>query len=462
MKAIIRVLSISILFFSGNIFGQAVTFNYTGAAQTYTVPACVHSLNVDLKAASGGGSQGQATGLGGKGGRVSATISVVPGEVLNIFVGQAGAISTASGTAGWNGGGIGGSGAGDGGGASDIRRGGLALSNRIVVAGAGGGAALCSTCTGKITGGDGGDTVGANGFYVNQDAPAVGKGGNQSEGGMGGTEQNPGSAGASGIGGNGGGNYGGGGGAGYFGGGGGATNVCCWGGGGGGGSSYVFKDAINIVHKRGDNTGNGIVIFTPDPAGPFVPGKIMGLDTICNNGLSNFSVDSDISVTSYTWVENPAFVVIAGQGTASVQIQSNTTDTLGSIGVIANNACGSSDTTIKSFVFKVCEDTIPDGINFHKKSFQKLIIYPNPNNGMFYVDVKSIFKDLDIKPKQIEISVTDLSGRILFETMWQLNGGEGLRKIDLSQLSKGYYFLIGKISNEKDIKILNQGVQLIK
>ena len=65
---------------------------------------------------------------------MTATLAVVPGEILNVFVGGQGGTG---GTAGFNGGGAGGDGfGGGGGGASDIRRGGTAL----VVAGGGGGA----------------------------------------------------------------------------------------------------------------------------------------------------------------------------------------------------------------------------------------------------------------------------------------------------------------------------------
>ena len=66
-------------------FGQAVTFSYTGAVQTYTVPPCVFTLNVQVAGAKGGGSNG------GNGGTVTGSISVTPGQVLEIRVGGQGA-----------------------------------------------------------------------------------------------------------------------------------------------------------------------------------------------------------------------------------------------------------------------------------------------------------------------------------------------------------------------------------
>lgn len=461
MKLHIPAISFCFLVLTSLANAQSQTFNYTGAAQTYTVPACVYSLEIELKGASGGGSQGQSVGSGGKGGRLKATISVVPGEVLNIFVGQAGAISTAQNNAGWNGGGIGGTGAGDGGGATDIRRGGLALTNRIAVAGGGGGAGLCSTCTGKITGGDGGDTIAANGFYTTQEHAAAGRGGDQMEGGIGGVEQNPGAAGALGLGGNGGGNYGGGGGAGYFGGGGGATNICCWGGGGGGGSSYVIEGSQNIAHTRGNNTGNGVAIITPNAPGPFSPGKIIGMDTICQIGTATFSVDSDANVSSYTWIENNNFTIVSGQGTSSVQILSNAQDTVGSIGVMATNDCGSSDTTYRTFVYFKC-DTIPQGLSPKNWKQGFIGVSPNPSTGFFKVDLKEVFVDQSFIPKTISMEVYDLEGRLKFQSLRDLKTLNKNISLDLDYLDSGFYLLVSKISDGKDLRVYTSPLQLMK
>ena len=126
---------------------QSVTFNYTGALQTWTVPACVYSIQVDIRGAKGGGVLGTpfvGSGQGGNGARVQhPSIAVTPGQVLEIRVG-----GCPTGPAGgWNGGGIGHASPNPqnqskgGGGASDIRVSPFALNNRIVVAGGGGGRA---------------------------------------------------------------------------------------------------------------------------------------------------------------------------------------------------------------------------------------------------------------------------------------------------------------------------------
>lgn len=108
------------------------TFNYTGALQTFVVPAGVTSVSIEAYGAQGGSSEGGAPG--GLGGYATGSLSVNGGDVLNIYVGGTGiaAVSVNSFTGGYNGGGSGGitSAAnflprgGGGGGASDVRIGG--------------------------------------------------------------------------------------------------------------------------------------------------------------------------------------------------------------------------------------------------------------------------------------------------------------------------------------------------
>jgi hypothetical protein len=240
---------------------QSVTFNYTGAIQTWTVPPCVYSIQVDVRGAKGGGIQGNpfvGSGQGGNGARVQhPSIAVTPGQVLEIRVGG----NPTGPTGGWNGGGNGHPSPNaqneskGGGGASDIRISPFAMNNRIVVAGGGGGRAGGSGQTNyQATGGQGGCTTGQTGTG----SPFTGTGGGggtQFSGGNGGPPWGggqPGTAGSIGQGGNGGfytSAAGGGGGGGYFGGGGGGGDNCCTGangGGGGGGGASEINDLTDV------------------------------------------------------------------------------------------------------------------------------------------------------------------------------------------------------------------------
>jgi hypothetical protein len=116
-------------------------FAYTGAVQSFSVPAGVTSATVELLGARGG-QLASPTSTAGLGGRVQGVLTVTPSSTLYVYVGQ----TSSTTTAGYNGGGTGyGTGAG-GGGATDVRTVGGAwnltasLNARQLVAGGGGGA----------------------------------------------------------------------------------------------------------------------------------------------------------------------------------------------------------------------------------------------------------------------------------------------------------------------------------
>ena len=111
-------------------------FNYSGGAQTYTT-VCGGTFQIEVWGATGAGFQG---------GYAKGNIYLNGGQVLNIYVGGMGSRGTGSGNiipGGYNGGGNAwgytDGNNGSGGGATDIRVGGTALVNRIIVAGGGGG-----------------------------------------------------------------------------------------------------------------------------------------------------------------------------------------------------------------------------------------------------------------------------------------------------------------------------------
>ena len=227
-----------------------VVFAFTGADQTWTVPAGVGVVEVTMVGAGGAGGQAGAGSLafGGGGGAVSGVLSVTPGDVLTIIVGQGGIndnVDNAQNRDYRYGGGASGAGIsatwpntwGSGGGRSAIRSTSAryATTGDVITAGAGGGGGYDVTLG---AGGAGGGLTGSNG---GRGATTTGgSGGTQIAGGAGGGPSEPGVAGIQYAGGfaelsgGAGPSEGGGGGGGYYGGGGAGNN-----GGGGGGSSYL-------------------------------------------------------------------------------------------------------------------------------------------------------------------------------------------------------------------------------
>ena len=281
MRPINCLTALFLLFLSQPAFAQTVmTYNHTGSMQTFTVPPGVNLITISASGAQGAG------GAGGKGGTATGDLSVIPGQVLNIFVG---------GQNGYNGGGNGHAAIPrNGGGASDVRMGGTALADRIIVGGGGGGGGF--TDVGTRAGGTGGGGIigvnyaggGGGEGYGGAGAPGgnTGGGGNSSchSGGAGGGGLTSGgvascntcytgTCGQNGTLGQGGNSdtwengicynsYGGtnGGGGGYYGGGGSSVGNC-GGGGGGGGSSWTGTLA-NPTFTAGSQTGDGIVTLT--------------------------------------------------------------------------------------------------------------------------------------------------------------------------------------------------------
>jgi hypothetical protein len=278
-------------------FANSVTFNYTGAVQSWTVPNGVCWIKIKAWGAGGGGG-GADCGIntsnyrGGGGGYVEKLLKVTPGDVIQIYVGQGGVGASANppstgGSGGWgySSGGAGGNGpsgtgggGGGGGGSSAI----LHNGNVILVAAGGGGAGganWVSACGNSLgypgvggaagnNGGNGGGsciggTAGGSGSPNGQNGNPTGYGGGEKGGG-------------------------GGGGGGYPGGAGGNNPGCTEGGaGGGGGLSYCAGSNCTITNGSGQNPGNAA---DPDrPAGIGVGGNgATGNGAAGSNGGNGF------------------------------------------------------------------------------------------------------------------------------------------------------------------------------
>jgi hypothetical protein len=161
----------------------------TGAMQSWTVPFNVHSIHVVVEGANAG--DGVSHGTPGQGAIVECDLAVSGNTVIYISVGGkgvdgGGSNSNVDRNGGFNGGGKGWGAGSGGGGASDIRIGGTAFSDRKVVAGGGGGIYGAGNCGGnpQPNGGNGGQPLGTAGTNrCTGGAGAVGGGGGTASGG---------------------------------------------------------------------------------------------------------------------------------------------------------------------------------------------------------------------------------------------------------------------------------------
>lgn len=298
------------------------TINYTGAAQSFTVPICVNQITITCWGAQGANgmasSYGATAGIGGFGAMVSGVYTITPGSILNFYVGGAGTGSVG----GFNGGGNGAPGlSGGGGGATDVRTGGTALVNRVIVAGGGGGGGNGGCLSNTVIGGAGGFGGGGNGSNgVVSIGGGSGFGGVGTAGGAGGIGCATflglaGANGSLGIGGNGGLGMsacaatvsGGGGGGGFDGGGGGGggsagTTSCTLndqggGGGGAGGTNYFSAAFTSTTVNNSVQLGNGKIVISYAPVVISVP-VVASSPSICTGFTSSLTVNG---VTNYSW-----------------------------------------------------------------------------------------------------------------------------------------------------------------
>ncbi|HTZ86309.1 MAG TPA: hypothetical protein VMB05_06550, partial [Solirubrobacteraceae bacterium] len=261
---------------------ETVTFNSSGAEQSFVVPVGVSRIKVIAT-----GSNGDARCLGcngGAGAKVSASFSAKPGQKFFIDFLGGGSSNTSL-----------------GGNAADVRTLPRAEAgspaSRIVVAGGGGGDGIDEENSRGGAGGNAGFAEGSAGGSAL--AGSGGGGGTQKNGGAGGKGETNGEAGQLGQGGKGGpnsGGDGGGGGGGYFGGGGGAGG---FGGsaGGGGGSSFVaaggeevssslngVKDQPNVAIVYKSASPPGVSITTPVEGAKYSQGQSVLASFSCTEG----------------------------------------------------------------------------------------------------------------------------------------------------------------------------------
>jgi surface protein len=287
-----------------------------GGLHIYTVPTGVTAIRLDARGAKGGTSPitGGGTHLGGNGGRVQATYTVTPGDVLYILVaGKGGDGSPDNGvnertTSG-------------GGGATVVSKGPIGTGTLLLVAGGGGGAGHSGS------GGESNNFPGSGSGFIGAGGSSFSaNGGNSVAGdncGKGGQALNAGGNGGAntcfkpetnggGYGGGSAGNYsiphgsaGGGGGGGYVGGNGGGTS------GGNGGSSYNDPSASNpVIGISSDNNGSVIITIpaTISYAGSSFCKSLTTTGTPTTTGYTGgtFSSTAGLTIDATTGAINPS------------------------------------------------------------------------------------------------------------------------------------------------------------
>jgi outer membrane protein OmpA-like peptidoglycan-associated protein len=320
---------------------------------TWTVPAGVHLIDVELWGAYGGGASPGTSG--GAPAYVEGFLTVTPGSTYHIFVGGTGddrsAVDGAPHGGGYNGGGDGGAkgvngSGGGGGGATDMRYDEDAMFDRVAVAAGGGGSSSSWGGTAFDEYGDPGDdygeVMGGAGAEVDRDgAGAQGVGdfaglgsgitGSMGQGGAGQYNEHC--------------RYtGGGGGAGYYSGGGGGCEDNSGGSGGGAGSSLVPDEGyVSDTSGNPDDDEDGYAVITLlDPEPPTSVDAVAG-DASATVSWTAPEFTGSMDIIEYTVRAFPGLAQCTTNGATSCVVTGLENGTEYSFLVEARTGVGSSD-----------------------------------------------------------------------------------------------------------------------
>ena len=168
---------------------------------------------------------------------------------------------------------------------------------------------------------------------------------------------------------------------------------------------------------------------------PVTPGTIFGAATVCANqtGVA-YSIAAVAGATSYAWTVPVGAVVANGQGSNSIIVNFGTAS--GKVSVRSVNACGQS--TLKNFTVTInCRQT---------KAISELTLFPNPAQDKvsisFYADEEGDYR----------FELTDVTGRLVYETSNHATEGMNTTESNLSDLTKGVYMFSCMMNGEQVVK----------
>ena len=80
-----------------------------------------------------------------------------------------------------------------------------------------------------------------------------------------------------------------------------------------------------------------------------------------------------------------------------------------------------------------------------KKTDYLINIYPNPNNGIFNINIKNICDE------NISVEIMNITGQVIYSKQFDIKLTKTVKEIDISNYSKGLYFL--KVQSKEIIKV---------
>lgn len=148
----------------------------------------------------------------------------------------------------------------------------------------------------------------------------------------------------------------------------------------------------------------------------FKPAVDIGNDTIvCDT--SKLLIDAGPGFLSYSW----------NTGDTGQAVPVTKADSIYIVTVTDQNSCSASDTV--KVIVDVCTSIQDFGSELGIK------VYPNPSKGLFNIELNGNFKE------NVRLKIFDVSGKVVFEKIIDVEDPRMLLNIDLSGTSNGVYFI---------------------
>jgi hypothetical protein len=184
----------------------------------------------------------------------------------------------------------------------------------------------------------------------------------------------------------------------------------------------------NITVAAVNNCGVGATRSLAVKAAPATPGSITGPATACTGSTQSYSISTVQGASNYTWTVPGGAVINSGQGTKNLNLNFGPVASAnGIITVKSSNSCGTSTAKVLAVVTSVCP-RLGDAVT-------QLQVYPNPANS--YINVSFNVE----QSQKATIILRDAAGRIVYNEAIDAATGLNNQQIDLSNLSKGVYFV---------------------
>jgi len=161
---------------------------------------------------------------------------------------------------------------------------------------------------------------------------------------------------------------------------------------------------------------------------PATPASITGPASVCPSQVGvNFTTPAVTGVTN-TWTVPTGASITAGQGTTSMTCNWGTA--AGSVTVRGVNACGQSAARSKALTLLTCMEEQEEGAVDNTVRADEIAIYPNPNDGTFFIR----------SAEATELYLLNGMGQLI--EVVRLNASNNF-SFEVSGLSTGFYFLQG-------------------